>query len=319
MIVISINKMSVLLSGGSAWLLNRMHTAMLMGLVLMLAACSSLEGNKPSSGMADPGKPVSVQMRKPKIAVALGGGAARGFAHIGVLKVLEANGIVPDIIVGTSAGSVVGAIYASGLSPADMQRTAIGLDEAALGDWSMSSKGVIRGEALQNLVNKLVNQRPIEKLPRKFAATAVELNSGRLAIFERGNTGMAVRASSSVPGVFQPTSISGIDYVDGGVITPVPVRVARRLGADIVIAVDISAKPSALKNPGAIDIAMQSVTILGETVAAFETAEADVLIRPRVGHISSSDFASRNLLVLEGEQATTQAMVTIKDKIANFR
>ena len=256
--------------------------------VVLLNACSVLDTKTPTQ-----------VARKPKIAVALGGGAARGFAHIGVLKVLEANGISPDIVVGTSAGSVVGAIYASGMSISEMQRTAIGLDEATLGDWSMSSKGVIRGEALQNLVNRLVNQRPIEKLNRKFAATAVDLNGGKLIVFEMGNTGMAVRASSSVPGVFQPTPINGVDYVDGGVISPVPVRVARKLGADIVIAVDISAKPGPLKNPGAIDI--------------------DILIRPKVGHIGSGDFNSRNVLVLEGEQAASLALPTLKDKIANFR
>ncbi len=284
-----------------------------IGVLMVLAACSSLE-----SGRQAPG-PVPVAEVKlppaPRIGLVLGGGAARGFAHIGVLKVLEANGIVPDVIVGTSAGSVVGAIYASGMNAADLQKNAIALEESALGDWTLSSKGVIRGDALQNMVNRFVSNRPIESLNRRFACTAVDLNTGKLVVFERGNTGQAVRASSSVPGVFQPTVINGIDYVDGGVVTPVPVRVARKLGADFIIAVDISSKPVPLKKPAALDIVLQSVTILGETLAAFETAEADILIKPQVGTIGSADFNSRNLLILEGEQAAMAALPGIRKRL----
>ena len=279
-----------------------------------LAACSTVDIGKkaetPSTPVAEP-KPLA----PPKIGLVLGGGAARGFAHIGVLKVLEANGITPDVIVGTSAGSVVGAIYASGMNAAELQKNAIALEESALGDWTLSSKGVIRGDALQNMINRFVSNRPIESLNRRFACTAVDLNSGRLVVFERGNTGQAVRASSSVPGVFQPTLINGIEYVDGGVITPVPVRVARRMGADFIIAVDISAKPVPLKKPAALDIVLQSVTILGETLAAFETAEADILIKPKVGAVGSADFNSRNLLILEGEQAAQAVLPELRKRL----
>jgi len=135
-------------------------------------------------------------------------------------------------------------------------------------------------------------------------------------VFERGNTGLAVRASSSVPGVFQPALINNIEFVDGGVVTPVPVRVAKRMGAEFIIAVDISAKPSPMKKSGALDIVLQSVTILGESLAGFETAEADVLIKPKVGMVGSADFNSRNFLILEGEQAAAAAMPEIKRRLA---
>ncbi|MCE2678971.1 MAG: patatin-like phospholipase family protein [Burkholderiales bacterium] len=284
-------------------------------LLLFLHACSVMDADRPKSD-PQPLPPAVISKPLPKIGLVLGGGAARGFAHIGVLKVLESNGITPDFIVGTSAGSVVGAIYASGMNATELQRNAISLEESALGDWTLSSKGVIRGDALQNMVNRLVNNKTIENMPRRFACTAVELNTGKLVVFERGNTGLAVRASSSVPGVFQPALINNIEFVDGGVVTPVPVRVAKRMGAEFIIAVDISAKPSAMKKSGALDIVLQSVTILGESLAGFETAEADVLIKPKVGMVGSADFNSRNFLILEGEQAAAAAMPEIKRRLA---
>ncbi|WP_395008866.1 patatin-like phospholipase family protein, partial [Undibacterium sp.] len=151
-------------------------------------------------------------LRPVRIGLALGGGAARGFAHIGVIKVLEAQGIVPDIVVGTSAGSVVGAMYAAGNNGFVLQKMALDMDEATISDWSLpffsKSSGVLKGEALQNYVNKMVGQASIEKLKKPFGAVATDLNTGTPILFQRGNTGLAVRASSSVPGVFQPVKIN---------------------------------------------------------------------------------------------------------------
>ncbi len=277
-----------------------------------VSGVGNVSGNTEKNSVPAFGGGAQAKSGKPKLALVLGGGAARGFAHIGVIKVLEANGIVPDLVVGTSAGSVVGALYASGMSALDMQKNALFLEEGSISDISLSTKGLLRGDALQNWVNRFVGQRSIEQLPRRFVCTGVVLNTGRLVVFERGNTGQAVRASSSVPGVFQPTLINGVEYIDGGVVSPVPVKVARQLGADVVIAVDISSKPVVLKKAGALDIVLQAVTILGETVAGFEIAQADVVIQPAIGHVGSTDFKARHMLILEGEQAALLALSKIR-------
>jgi NTE family protein len=257
-----------------------------------------------------------VPARPLRIALALGGGAARGFAHIGVIKALEARGIHPDIIVGTSAGAMVGALYASGYSGLELNRMALSMDESSISDWTLSSRGLFKGDGLQSYVNKQVKDRPIEKLDRKFAATATDLQSGQLVVFDRGNTGQAVRASASVPGIFQPTRIGDHEYVDGGLVSPVPVRVARRLGADVVIAVDISSRPIGADTSGFVSELLQTFSIMGQTIASYEEKDADVLLRPELPNVGGSDFASRNASVLAGEEAVSLQADHIKDVIA---
>ena len=281
-------------------------------LCIGLVACTSFL-DKPDSPVALPTPTVKTE-RPVKIGLALGGGAARGFAHIGVIKVLEAQGIIPDLIVGTSAGSVVGALYAAGNSGFELQRVALLMEESEIGDWSLSLRGVLRGEALQNYINKSIQQRPIEKLPRRFAAVATDLKTGEMVIFERGNTGMAVRASSAVPGVFQPVQIQGREFVDGGLTSPVPVRAARKLGADIVIAVDISAKPQFAEPNGSLAILLQTFTIMGQSISQFELNEADIVLRPNI-RSSGTDFQARHLNILEGEKAAQAAIAEIKELI----
>jgi len=254
-----------------------------------------------------------------KIGLALGGGAARGFTHIGVIKALEAQGIVPEIVVGTSAGSVVGALYASGLSGFELQKVAIEMEEAQVGDWSLPDRGVFKGEALQNFVNKAVGNRPLEKLPRTFAAVATDLHSGELVAFRTGNTGMAVRASSTVPGVFQPVSINGREYVDGGLVSPVPVRTARSLGANFVIAVDISAKPKDGKTQNTLSVMLQTFAIMGQSISRYELAEADMVIRPATAELPAADFQARHKAVLEGEKAAAGVMAELKAKLEKLR
>ena len=254
----------------------------------------------------------------PKIALALGGGAARGFSHVGVIKALEAQGIKPDIVVGTSAGSVVGALYAAGFSGYEIQKLAIQLDESAFSDWSIPDRGFFKGQALQNFINKTLSNKPIERLKRPFAIVATELQTGDMTVFRQGDTGLAVRASSSVPGVFQPVIINGKEYVDGGLTSPVPVKAARAMGADIVIAVDISAKPRARKIIGSFDMLLQTFAIMGQSISAYEMAGADVVLRPNNGSMGPTDFKERHLAILEGEQAVLQNLPLIKVKIAQF-
>jgi len=285
-------------------------------LLIVLAAAflhgCALLGEKP----VPPPIPVPVPV---KIGLALGGGAARGFAHIGVIKALEAQGIVPDIVVGTSAGAVVGALYASGLSGFEMQKMALEIDEGQLGDWSLPDRGVFKGEALQNFVNRAVANRPLEKLPRSFAVVATDLKSGESVLFRTGNTGMAVRASSAVPGVFQPVAINGHEYVDGGLVSPIPVRAVRSLGANFVIAVDISANPRDARTSSTLDVLLQTFAIMGRSISRYETAEADIVIRPITTELPATDFAGRHRAVLEGEKAAAAAMADIKDRLARLR
>jgi NTE family protein len=289
-------------------------------LCLMLSGCSMLPSGAPPkpAPTVEPTPPPKPEVRlvAPRIALALGGGAARGFAHIGVIKALESHGIVPDIVVGTSAGSLVGALYASGYGGFDLQRVALQLDDTVIADWSLPDRGFIKGEALQNFVNQAVQNRLLEKLNKPFAAVATDLQSGEPVVFRTGNTGMAVRASSSVPGVFQPVSISGRDYVDGGLVSPVPVRAARGMGADIVIAVYISNNPRLGKTRDSVDVMLQSFAIMGQSIAGYELNEADIVIRPDTGRIRSTGFEDRHLAIIEGEKAGLAAIAAIKQKIA---
>ena len=279
-------------------------------IALLLSACTNLNG-KPAEAPSPPARPV--------IALALGGGAAKGFAHIGVIKALEAQGIVPDIIVGTSAGSVVGAMYAAGKNGFELQTLAITLDESQVSDWSLPDRGVLKGDALAAFINKAVGNIPIEKLPRKFGAVATDLASGEPIVFRSGDTGTAVRASSSVPGIFQPVSIRGHEYVDGGLVSPVPVRFAREMGATFIIAVDISNKPQMGKTKSSLDVLLQTFAIMGQSLNRSELPLADIIIRPDISQLASADFKTRHLAVLEGEKAAAQALPALKAKLDSWQ
>ncbi|MBV8623469.1 MAG: patatin-like phospholipase family protein [Herbaspirillum sp.] len=261
-----------------------------------------------------------VASRKVRIGLALGGGAARGFAHIGVIKALEAQGIAVDVVAGTSAGSLVGALYAAGNDGFALQKLAMSMDEASISDWSVplfaKVSGVLKGEGVQNYVNKAVHNVPIEKFKIPFGAVATDLRSGQPILFQRGNAGVAVRASSAVPGVFQSVTVGDHTYVDGGLVSPVPVRFARQMGADFVIAVNISSNPEAqAASSSSIDVLLQTFAIMGQTINQYELKNADIVLQPRLGNMKGSDFASRNVAILAGEQAAVAAMPEIKRKL----
>jgi NTE family protein len=289
-----------------------------LGAAALVAGCGSAP-TQPAAPVAAAPAPVPLPPRHVKIALALGGGAARGFAHIGVIKALEAQGIVPDIVVGTSAGSVVGALYASGYNGFQLQKIALDMDETTISDWAIpffsKSSGVLKGEALQAYVNKAVHNQPIEKLKIPFGAVATDLKTGQPILFRRGNTGMAVRASSSVPGVFQPVVIGNRTYVDGGLVAPVPVRFAKEMGAEFIIAVNISSATEAQATASSMDVLMQTFTIMGQRLNQHELKDADVVITPALGAMGSADFNGRNLAVLAGEQAAAGVMAELKARL----
>ena len=261
----------------------------------------------------------SLSARKPVVALALGAGAARGFAHIGVIKALEAQGIRPDIIVGSSAGSVIAALYAAGASGNDLNRIALNLDEATIADWGLPFVGrfggLIKGDALQAMVNREVQNKTIEQMRIPLGIVATELQSGKGVLFRTGNTGLAVRASCSVPGVFQPAVISGKEYVDGGLVAPVPVSYAKQMGATLVIAVNISSEPVHQDATGTFGILQQTISIMQRSINQYELKGADIVITPHLKQMSSGDFKSRNSAILAGEIAAQEQMPLIKEKL----
>lgn len=279
---------------------------------LALAACGSTPASTPSTADAPTQPPV-------KIGIALGGGAAKGFAHIGVIKMLEANGFTPAVVAGTSAGSVVGALYASGMNAFELQEKAVALDETRIRDLQLSSGGLVLGQKLEDYVNEQVRRKPLEQMAKPFVAVATRLEDGQRTVFARGNTGQAVRASSSVPGVFQPVTIGKYHFVDGGIVSPVPVDAARQLGADVVVAVDISNKARG-KTPGdLLGTLNQSIAIMGQKLGEAELARADVIVRPQVLEIGAADFTQRANAILEGEKAALAVMPQIRERVAQLQ
>lgn len=292
--------------------MKRREILALGGALTALAACQTV-ADKPAPVISP------AVARKPRIGLALGGGAARGFAHIGVIKALETQGITADIVAGTSAGSVVGALYAAGYGAFDLQKLAFQLEESKFTDWALFDRGFLKGEALEAFVNKQVGGKTIEGLRRRFAAVATDLASGEAAVFTNGNVGQAVRASASVPGVFSPVLIRGREYVDGGLVSPVPAHAAHQLGADIVIAVDISERPSGRKGGSSLDVLLDTISIMGVRIGQYELREADVVIRPMIKGLPSASFEQRHQAILEGEKAGFGAIATIRQKIAAWR
>lgn len=256
---------------------------------------------------------------KPVVGLVLGAGAARGFAHIGVIKALEAQGIRPDIVVGSSAGSVIAALLASGATGNDLNRLALNLDEATIADWGLPFAGrfggLIKGDALQNMVNREVQNKTIEQMRIPLGIVATELQSGKGVLFRTGNTGLAVRASCSVPGLFQPAVISGKEYVDGGLVAPVPVNYARQMGATLVITVNISMEPVHQDASGTFGVLQQTISIMQRSINEHELKNADIVIQPQLKQMSSGDFRSRNAAILAGEAAAQEQMALIKERL----
>jgi NTE family protein len=282
---------------------------------LVLFGCSS---TPPTPSVVAPTVSVATPKTPPKIGLALGGGAARGFAHVGVIQVLEEAGINPALVTGTSAGSLVAALYASGKNGAQLQKVAETMEESTIADWTLPffGRGVLRGEALAKYVNAQVGQKPIESMPLPLGIVATDLNSGNDMLFQRGDTGTAVRASSAVPAVFTPVKINGHEYVDGGLSSPVPVRAARKMGAELVIAVDISSPPEGSSASGTIEVLLQTFSIMGKSINGFELKDADVVVRPVLTGVSSSDFSSRKRSIEAGRQAMLQALPQLRLAIA---
>ncbi len=294
---------------------------LLVGLAGALSACGTVPKPALIETPPPPAAPPAVAAPKPpprlpRIGLALGGGAARGFAHIGVIQVLDENGIKPDLVVGTSAGSLVAALYASGKSGAELATLAESMDESAFTDWSFPGRGLIRGEALARYVRDNTGARLIEQMRTPLGIVATDLDSGQPILFQVGDPGVAVRASSAVPAVFQPVKIGAREYVDGGLVSPVPVRFARQMGAEFVIAVDISALPDGNATGDPMRMLLQTFAIMGRSINTFELRDADVVLRPKLPGVSGVDFTSRKKSIQAGREAALAQLAALREKIA---
>jgi NTE family protein len=299
--------------GRRSWL-NMRSLSLLCALVLMISGCATINEQPVTISPPQPraaNETVPKSVHRPTIALALGGGAARGFAHVGVIQVLEEAHVKLDLMTGTSAGSVVAALHASGRNGIELQRIAETMDEATFEDWTLTSinRGVLQGDALAHYVSQQVGGRRIEELPVPLGILATDLRTGEGVLFERGDVATAVRASSAVPGVFHPVSILGRDYVDGGLVAPVPARQARQMGADLIVAVDISEVPSDNVPSGMFNILLQTFTIMSKSINARELQGSNlIIVRPSLNGISATDFSARQQAIQVGRKAMQDAL-----------
>ena len=300
--------------------------------VFLLSGCASVKtpeviGVKPSGANESSSQVVSPVLTEPVVVpkvlhlgLALGGGAARGFAHVGVIQVLEEAGIQPELVVGTSAGSLVAALYASGKTSAQLKRVAETMEEAEITDWMMPilNRGALRGDALARYVNSQVGGKLIEQMKLPLGIVATDLHSGDPVLFRRGNTGSAVRASSAVPAVFQPVKIGNREYVDGGLVAPVPVKQARDMGANVVIAVDISSDPEGNPADDTFQILMQTFNIMGKSLNSVLLKDADLVVKPALMGVKSADFAARRKSIEAGREAMLKQLPRLKEIMATY-
>jgi len=248
------------------------------------------------------------------VGLALGGGGARGFSEIGVLRVLEQEKIPIDLVVGTSVGSFIGALYADTGRVLDAEFLAVTVEEEDLFDFrwlSFFSGGFVKGEKLREFLDTHLKNKAIEAFAVPYAAVTVELRTGRAVAFDKGPVAEAVHASCAIPGVFVPVQIAGTTYVDGGVADPVPVDFARARGADVVIAVAIPHQVPTAAPTNPLQVAYHSVTIMSGEIARLRAREADVVISPKVGDIAYDDFTKKKELIEAGEAAAREALPAI--------
>jgi NTE family protein len=290
--------------------MKTLRVFLIMFTMIILVSCASTQA------------PPVTEMPRPKIALVLGGGAARGFAHVGVIRALEQEKIPIDMIVGTSVGSLIGAIYANDVNSFELEWTAFTLGKDDLFDYGIFSAitgmGLAKGDKLEEFVRTKISTANIEDLKLPFAAVATDLNRGTRVVLDKGSVARAVRASSAIPGVFNPVEFQGRLLVDGGLMDNIPIDVARERGADIVIAVDISENVVNFNITNIVDVVLQSVNIMFDENCKNKKKDADVLIAPAVGDVGMMDFTQKKRCMQAGIEAAQKAMPEIKQKIEEW-
>ena len=249
------------------------------------------------------------------IGLALGSGGPRVFAAIGVLKALEANGYVPDLIVGTSGGATVGALYAAGFTPDQIEAIALDMSVFDVIDFAISDYGYIGGHALHGKLLRLLEGKAIEALKKPFAAVVTHVETGGLEILNRGNAALAVRASIAIPGVFLPVIIDGAHYVDGEIVAPVPIRVAKQLGAEIVIAIDVQARLDEAPPMPAYPAEWLMLGALKRRLVDAEVDDTTILIQPLLPYYAGFSNAYKRRLIAAGEEAVKEVLPKLQSLI----
>ncbi|HEV7474812.1 MAG TPA: patatin-like phospholipase family protein [Pyrinomonadaceae bacterium] len=259
---------------------------------------------------------------QPRIGLALSGGAARGIAHIGVLRALAEKNIKIDCIAGTSAGSLVGGAYASGLSLDEIEAIGHKLRWRDVGRMTVSRLGVQNSARLEDFLRALLPVNRFEDLKTSLAIIATDLRSGDPVVFrDQGDIAFAIRASCAIPGWYVPVvHEDGRQLLDGGLVAMIPTVFARELGADIVIAVDVNAEGATFLGPpqSVIGIILQSMLVVQRTVSAHQLREADVVVKPRVGHIRWDELNKSNELIKAGYEAGLESIEAIQQLIDTF-
>lgn len=258
-------------------------------------------------------------MERPKIGLALGSGGARGFAHLGVLKVLNEAGVPIDFIAGSSMGALIGAFYSSGLDLDNLYKIAKAFKRKYYLDFTVPKMGFIAGHRVKELIRIFTHGKNIEDLKIPLSVIATDLTKGERVVFTRGPIADAVRASIAIPGIFVPEKKDGRLFVDGGVIDRIPVQVVKEMGADFVIAVDVSRVKKNESISTIFDVILQSIDILQEELVKYRKVDTDVLLRPKLENFSSKAFKNIEEIIIEGENEARLHLPMIKDMIANWK
>lgn len=246
--------------------------------------------------------------KRPKIGLALGAGAARGIAHLGVLRTLEKYKLPVDFIAGSSMGALVGALYACGIDVNFLIKFANELRTKSWVDLCMPRTGLISGKKVETMLQMLTRNRTFDQLKIPFAAVTTDIERGEAVVIKEGNVAAAVRASISIPVIFKPVRMDGRLLVDGGVVDRVPVSVVREMGADMVIAVDVNRYAEFQPVVNIVDVMFQTLDIMERKILSAMVLDTEILIRPKVGHISPAHFHRVDELVQAGEEAAEAAM-----------
>jgi len=256
---------------------------------------------------------------EPKVGLALGAGGAKGLAHIGVLQILEEAQIPVHIISGSSMGAAIGSIYAAGAQPKIMAKLAKELDNSHFMDLVLPKWGLIKGRKAHALIRLMTHNKNFNELNIPVGIVAADLQSGERVVFTEGNVANAVRASIAVPGVVEPCCLDNRILVDGAVVDRVPAKLAKDLGADIVIAVDLQYHSRAKVEINSIyDVIMQSIEILERQIRNYYACHADIIIKPRLSDFNWTDFEAASQFIEMGREACTEVLDEIQEKIANY-